>query len=56
VEDWRRSVWVGGSSTFFVDDDLLAAWEFELLLQKKEDEGCGFLGAFFQLLLCFLDN
>jgi len=29
VEDWRRNVWVCGSSPFFVDDDLLAAWEFE---------------------------
>jgi len=29
VEDWRRNVWVGGSSPFFVDDNLLAAWEFE---------------------------
>jgi len=28
---------VGGSSPFFVDDDFLAAWEFELLLQKEEE-------------------
>ncbi len=37
VEDWKISVWVGGSSPFFANDDLLAAWEFELLLQKEEE-------------------
>ncbi len=30
-------MWVGGSSPFFVDDDLVAAWGFELLLQKKDE-------------------
>ncbi len=25
MEDWKRSVWVGGSSPFFVDNDLLTA-------------------------------
>ncbi len=30
VEDWRRSMWVGGSSPFSADDDLLTAWKFEL--------------------------
>jgi hypothetical protein len=32
----NKSVWVGGSSPFFGNDDLLMAWEFELLLQKEE--------------------
>ncbi len=31
----REKVCGGGSSPFFVDDDLMVAWEFELLLQKK---------------------
>jgi hypothetical protein len=25
------------SSPFFVDDDLLVTWEFELLMQKEEE-------------------
>jgi hypothetical protein len=25
IHDWKRSVWVGGISQFFVDDDLLVA-------------------------------
>ncbi len=33
----EKSVWVGGSSPFFANDDLLAAQEFELLLQKEEE-------------------
>jgi hypothetical protein len=37
MEDRRKSVWVGGSSPFFVDDDFLMTWEFELLLQKEEE-------------------
>jgi hypothetical protein len=37
MEDWKISVWVGGSSPFSTNDDLLAAWEFELTLQKKEE-------------------
>jgi hypothetical protein len=28
---------VGGFSPFFVDNDLLVAWEFELSLQKEEE-------------------
>jgi hypothetical protein len=34
VEGWRRNLWVGGSSPFFVDDDFLVAWEFELGLSQ----------------------
>jgi hypothetical protein len=30
-------VWVGGCSPFFVDDDFMAAWEFELLLEKEDE-------------------
>jgi hypothetical protein len=37
IEDRKKNVWVGGSSPFFVDNDLLATWEFELLLQKQEE-------------------
>jgi len=37
VEDWRRNVWVGGFSPFFVNNKFLVAWEFELLLQKEEE-------------------
>ncbi len=33
----KKSVWVSGFSPFFVNNDLLAAWEFELLLQKEEE-------------------
>ncbi len=29
-------MWVGGSSPIFANDDLLVAYEFELLLQKEE--------------------
>jgi hypothetical protein len=25
LEDWKKNVWVGGSSPFFCDDDLLTA-------------------------------
>jgi hypothetical protein len=32
MEDWKKSVRVGGSSPFFVDNDFLMAWEFELPL------------------------
>jgi len=37
--EWKtkKSVWVGGSSPFSIDNDFMAAWEFELLLQKKEE-------------------
>ncbi len=37
IEDRRKNVWVGGSSPFFVDNDLLTTLEFELLLQKHEE-------------------
>ncbi len=37
VEDRKQSVWVGGCSPFFVDDDFIAAWEFELLLEKEDE-------------------
>jgi hypothetical protein len=28
---------VGGFSPFFANDDLLATWEFEIMLQKEEE-------------------
>jgi hypothetical protein len=28
----EKNVWVGGSSPFFVDNDFLTTWEFELPL------------------------
>jgi len=37
MEDQRKSVLVGGSSPFFVDDDLMVAWEFEVLFQKEDE-------------------
>jgi len=37
MEDRGKSLWLGGSSPFFVDDDLLVTWEFELLMQKEEE-------------------
>jgi hypothetical protein len=37
VEEWKRSVWVNGFSPFSFDNDILVAWEFELLLQKEEE-------------------
>ncbi len=33
----KKKVWVGESLPFFIDDDLMAAWEFEILLQKKDE-------------------
>jgi len=43
-------VQVGGSSPFFVDDDLMAAREFEVLLQKEDEtlEHYGKLIGFFR--------
>jgi hypothetical protein len=39
--EWRigeeMCEWVGRSSPFFVNNNFLVAWEFELLLQKKEE-------------------
>jgi hypothetical protein len=32
MEDRRKSVWMGGFSPFFVDDDLLTTKKFELIL------------------------
>ncbi len=37
MENWRRNVWVGGSSPFFANDDFLTTQEFEHALQKKEE-------------------
>ncbi len=37
MEYRRKNVQVGGSSPFFVDDDLMVAWEFEVLLQKEDE-------------------
>ncbi len=41
---------VGGSSPFFVDDDLMATREFEVLLQKEDEtlEHYGKLIGFFR--------
>jgi hypothetical protein len=52
VEDWRKNVWVG-LHHFFVDDDILLAWEFELSLQK-EKEILEHYGSWFFLLCFFL--
>jgi hypothetical protein len=40
---------VGGSSPFFVDDDLLAAWEFELLFAERGKN----VGTFWKLVSFF---
>jgi len=37
MDDQRKSVRAGGSSPFFVDDDLMVAWEFEVLFQKEDE-------------------
>jgi hypothetical protein len=56
VEDWKRSVWVGGSSPFPINNDLIATRNLNYCCKKRRICGLWILGCLHSITTMFFSQ